>query len=422
MIPNRRSLGVMIAGAAAFFDLYSPQAILPQLATSLGINAAQASWVITVTTLAVAAVGPFAGALADALGRKRLIAVSALLIALPTSLAATSTTFAQLLMWRAAAGLLMPLIFCVTVAYIGEEWESGEARAITGLYMAGAVAGAFLGRFTTGILTDLFDWRLAFVGLGTINFAIGLCLVCMLPRERSFVASAGVGPALRAMLAHLRRPRMLAACAVGFLILFAQVGLFTFAMLLLSGQPYALGPGLLASITAVYLLGMVTTPLAGHHLRRFSERVPLALGASLFIAGAGLTLLPSLPAIVTGLAFASAGTFLSQSAATSFVAASAARGRSAAIGIYTSWYYVGGSVGAVTPGAAWHAAGWPGVAALLIAANFAALLIAGICWRAAGADPGRSRPERGPTAIGNANAASLPLSRISYGKCGMMRL
>lgn len=386
MITDRRSLGVMVAGAAAFFDLYAPQAILPQLASTFDITAAQAGWVISVTTLAVAIVGPFAGALADALGRKRLIAASALLIALPTMLAATSSSFAQLLLWRSAEGLLMPLIFCVTVAYIGEEWESREARSITALYMAGAVAGGFLGRFTTGVLTDLVGWRLAFVGLGFANCAIGLCLVYLLPRERAFVASAGVGAALRAMLTHLRRPRMLAACIVGFLILFAQVALFTYAMLLLAGPPYILGASLLASISAVYLLGMVTTPLAGHHLRRFGERVPLAVGASLFIAGVGLTLLPSLPAIVAGLALASAGTFLSQSAATSFVAASAHQGRSAAVGLYTTWYYVGGSVGAAAPGAVWHAVGWPGVAALLIAANFAALLIAAICWRMGGVE------------------------------------
>lgn len=395
MIPDRRSLGVMIAGAAAFFDLYAPQAILPQLATSFGITAAQAGWVITVTTLAVAIVGPFAGALADALGRKRLIAASALLIALPTMLAATSTTFAQMLVWRAAEGLLMPLIFCVTVAYIGEEWARDKARAITALYMAGAVAGGFLGRFTTGVLTDVIGWRLAFVGLGVVNLGIGLCLVYLLPRERAFVASGEIGAALLAMLAHLRRPRMLTACLVGFLILFAQVALFTYATLLLAASPYNLGPALLASVSAVYLLGMVTTPLAGHHLRHFGERVPLAAGASLFIAGVGLTLLPSLPAIVAGLAVASAGTFLSQSAATSFVAANANRGRSAAIGLYTMWYYVGGSVGAVAPGAAWHAAGWLGVAALLVAANFAALLIAVVCWRTASVTCAASQPGRG---------------------------
>ena len=183
------------------------------------------------------------------------------------------------------------------------------------------------------------------------------------------------------MLGHLRDRRMLAACIVGFLILFAQVALFTFATLLLAGRPYQLTPTLLGSVAAVYLLGMVTTPLAGRWLSRFPASVPLATGAGLFIAGIGLSLLPSLWMIIAGMALASAGTFLSQSAATSFVAATAPGARSAAIGVYATFYYIGGSVGAVAPGAAWQAGGWPAVAALLIAANLAAMFIAVIFWR-----------------------------------------
>lgn len=388
MTTDRRSLGVMLAGAAAFFDLYAPQAILPQLGAEFGVSAHQAGWVITVTTLAVALIGPFAGSLADACGRKRLIVVGSLAIVVPTIMAAMAATFTELLVWRAAAGVLMPLIFCVTVAYIGEEWDASEARAVTALYMAGAVAGGFSGRFLTGVVTDLLGWRLAFVGLGAVNLVIGLALLRMLPRERAFVASSGLRTALAAVLTHLRKPHMLAACVVGALILFAQVALFTYVNLLLAEPPYGLRPGLLASISAVYLLGMVSTPLAGRWLRGFRESVPLSTGATLFIVGAGLTLLPSLWMIIAGLAFASAGTFLSQSAATSFVAGAAPGARSAAIGIYTSFYYIGGSIGAVGPGAAWHAGGWPAVAAMLIACNLAALLIAVTFWRT------QARPRR----------------------------
>ena len=240
---SRRSLGVVIAGAAAFFDLYAPQSILPQIAAAFGVSAHRAGWVITVTTLAVALIGPVAGALADAFGRKRLIAAGALAMVVPTTLAALAATFPELLIWRAVAGLLMPLIFCVTIAYIGEEWDADEARAMTALYMAGAVAGGFFGRFLTGVMTDALGWRVAFAGLGGVNLAIGLALLLTLPRERSFVASSGVRTALTGMLAHLRRPHMLAACVVGSLILFAQVALFTYVTLLLADPPTDCGQG-----------------------------------------------------------------------------------------------------------------------------------------------------------------------------------
>ena len=378
---NRRSLGVLLAGAAAFFDLYAPQAVLPQIAADLDVSLHQIGWVITVTTLAVAAIGPFAGALADVVGRKRLIVAGALALVIPTLLAATAASFPQLLVWRAASGLLMPLIFCVTIAYIGEEWDPGEARAMTALYMAGAVAGGFPGRFVCGLIADAMGWRVAFASLGAVNLAIGFGLMFLLPRERSFQPGSTLRAVLAAMLVHLRRPDMMAACIVGLLILFAQVALFTYANLLLAGHPYDLRPGLLAAVSAVYLLGMVTTPIAGSRLRRFRESVPLSVGSMMFIAGLGLTLIPALWAIVAGMALASAGTFLSQSAATSFVAASAPDARSAAVGLYTCFYYVGGSIGAVAPGAAWYAGGWAAVAALLGTASLFALVIAATFWR-----------------------------------------
>ncbi|MBL8666046.1 MAG: MFS transporter [Rhodospirillales bacterium] len=378
---TRRSFGVVLAGAAAFFDLYAPQAVLPQIAADLGVSLHQIGWVITVTTLAVAAIGPFAGALADVVGRKRLIVAGALALVVPTLLAATAATFPQLLVWRAAAGLLMPLIFCVTIAYIGEEWDAGEARAMTALYMAGAVAGGFSGRFVCGLIADAMGWRVAFASLGVVNLAIGIGLLFLLQRERSFQPGRNLRAVLAAMLVHLRRPDMLAACIVGLLILFAQVALFTYANLLLAGHPYDLRPGLLAAVSAVYLLGMVTTPIAGSRLRRFRESVPLSVGSGMFIAGIALTLVPALWAIVAGMALASAGTFLSQSAATSFVAASAPEARSAAVGLYTCFYYVGGSIGAVVPGAAWYGGGWPAVAALLSIASLLALVTAVTFWR-----------------------------------------
>lgn len=383
-----RRIAVMLAGAAAFLDLYAPQSILPQLASAFDVNAHSVGWVITVTTLAVALVAPFAGALADAMGRKRVIAFASLALALPTLACSFAVSFPQLLLFRGIEGLLMPLIFCVTVAYISEEWPTEDARATTALYMAGAVAGGFLGRFFTGVVTDLADWRVAFAALAGLNLLLGLVLCLVMPRERAFQPSAGLGASLSAMRAHLGDPRLFAACAVGFAILFAQVGLFTFANLLLAAPPFGFGPAVLGTISAIYLVGMVTTPVLGRRLRRFPEQRPLSLGAGMFVAGVSLTLLPSLSAIIGGLALASAGTFLSQSAATNFVAQRAPRARSAAIGLYTTWYYIGGSAGAVVPGALWLTAGWPGVVGLIGAASLGAALVAVVFWR----EPDRGCP------------------------------
>jgi predicted MFS family arabinose efflux permease len=74
---------------------------------------------------------------------------------------------------------------------------------------------------------------------------------------------------------------------------------------------------------------------------------------------------------------------LCQATSTGYVTASATEGRSSAIGLYVSSFYVGGSVGGAAAGALWHAAGWWAVVALCAAVVAAMGLIVIFVWSAA---------------------------------------
>src|SRR4029078_12255321 len=77
-------IAVAVAGFCAFINLYSPQAILPLLSSEFGTSAAQGSTIIIVSTLAVAITAPFTGAIADVLGRKRVIVAAMFVLVIPT--------------------------------------------------------------------------------------------------------------------------------------------------------------------------------------------------------------------------------------------------------------------------------------------------------------------------------------------------
>jgi predicted MFS family arabinose efflux permease len=312
-----------------------------------------------------------------------VIATAALLLAIPTFLASQASGFHELLVWRFVQGLLIPPIFAVIIAYIAEEWDRHEARAVTTLYLSGAIAGGFLGRFITGLVAEHAGWRGAFVALGVINLALGLAVALGLPRERRFVASGSIARSARAMADHLANPHLLAACAVGFAVLFALVAAFTYINFLLASPPYGLGPAALGTVFAVYLLGMVTTPISARLLQRLGPRRFQVLAVAISVAGVALTLAPSLITIIAGLMVLSSGVFLSQAATTTYVGESVTSARSAAVGLYVMTYYIGGSLGAVLPGTAWHLAGWPGVAAVVALVQIAAGAIALALWREA---------------------------------------
>lgn len=379
---RRISAGVFVAGWATFVNFYTPQAILPDISAAFGATQASVGLAITVTLLAVSCVAPFAGAISDRLGRKSLIVAACAGVVVPTLLVAASSSLSMFLVWRFAQGLLLPFVFAVTVAYIADECPGPDAVRATGIYASGAIFGGFFGRFAAGVLTDVAGWRVAFVALAGLTVLAALFLAWVLPKERQFrPVSGGLGATLGAYRDHLGNARLLATCGVAFGMLFSQVATFTFINFVLTDAPYDLSPSQLGGMFAVYLVGMVTTPLAARASVHIGRRAALAGSIGTSACGLVLTLLPSLTAIVVGLTLICAGLFVVQALSTGFIGVAVKRARSSAVAVYVTIYYVGGAMGGVAPGWLWHHAGWPGVVGLLLAMLAAMLATATIAWR-----------------------------------------
>ncbi|WP_320347594.1 MFS transporter [Castellaniella sp.] len=371
-------LTVALVGVFAFIQVYSVQSILPELQQDLNATVVEIGNAVGMTVLAVALISPFIGMLSDALGRKWLITASVFALAVPTALMTQVQTVHGLQVLRFLQGLAVPGVSVVAIAYIGEEFRGATmVRLITG-YVTGSVLGGFLGRFLMGHLTEFMAWRTAFGAMAVINL-VGAWLVWRgLPASRHFEANVRIADNLASLGRLLRNPALRVACALGFTVLFALVGLFTFVNLHLAAAPYHFSPGDLANIFSVYLLGVVVTPLAGQVITRIGSR-RTALAA---VAVSALGVLGSLSApvwvIVIALAVAACGMFVTQSATMSFIAHRVTSGRSLASGLYYGAYYCGGFVGAWGCGIAYTLGGWPGTVAALCAVQAVGWLIA---WR-----------------------------------------
>src|SRR6185295_307498 len=298
MNQSLRRAAVGIPGFCAFLILYSPQSLLPTLAQEFGATPADISLTMTATALAIAITAPFAGAIADVLGRKRVIVAAMILLAVPTLLIAFTPSLHALIALRFVQGLVLPPIFTVVVAYIGEEWPPAEATGVTGLYMAATSFGGFCGRFFAGLLADTIGWRNGFVAFAALTFACGLVVGALLPRERNFVRSEGLAIAGRQMLGHLRNPRLLAIYAVGFGTLFNFVALFTYVSFVLAAPPFNLSPTLLGAIFVTYLVGAVLVLWLGRAVARFGRRRLILGTIAVWACGALMMLVPSLWAII----------------------------------------------------------------------------------------------------------------------------
>lgn len=369
---DRRRIAVVLAGAAAFLSLYAPQSLMPLLHDWLGANAAMAGLIVSAGTFGVAVAAPFAGLLADRVGRQRVIVLAAFLVVVPTTAVALAQNPTQLIVARLVQGFFLPGIFGVTVAYIGSEWPPAQARQVTALYVAGTIGGGFCGRFLSGVVAEFSSWQWGFAVLALGQLLLAIAIRAWLAPERERVVRSGA--ALKTMATLLRRADLRGAYAVGFTLLFALVGGFTYVTLRLAQPPFSLGPAALSAIFAVYLVGVTITPLSGRLLNRYGHARVLQLAWAVTILGLLLSLLPNL-AVVFSLALFSAGLFIAQTTATSFVAEASGAARATSVGLYVLCYYLGGSVGGVLPAALWTHFGWPGVAALIAAIGLLSVVI-----------------------------------------------
>jgi len=290
-----------------------------------------------------------------------------------------------LIAWRFVQGLLLPPIFAVTVAYIGDEWPAPAVPGAAGVYIAGSSLGGFCGRFVPGVLGDLVGWRGAFLALAVLSLIGAVMVAVLLPREKGFVRSEGLRASARQMLRHLKDPQLLATYAIGFGVLFNFIAVFTYVSFHLAAPPYRFSSTLLGAIFVTYLVGTVVAPMTGWMVARLGRRRFILVVLAIWAFGAVLMLAPPVAVIIAGLVLCAACGMLCQTISTGYVTTIAKDGRSSAVGLYVTSFYIGGSIGAFLPGLAWESGGWPACIAMVVAMLALMAVIAALAYRGAAA-------------------------------------
>ncbi|MBO1530138.1 MFS transporter [Psychrobacter sp. F1192] len=369
-------LTIGLIGMFAFLQVYAIQALLPVLMVDFSATEVQAGMVVGATVMAIAIMSPFLGMLSDAIGRKSFIVGALLFLAVPTALIAQSPSIGWLGLWRFMQGLSVPGITVVTIAYIGEEFEGRAVAELMSFYVSGSVFGGFMGRFLLGHLHEFIGWRNGYYVMATMTLIGALWVSKMLPSSRCFEANPNFRSAIQTLGEHLTNRYVVTACLLGGCVLFSLVGCFTFINLHLAETPYELSTGQLANIFAVYLIGVLITPLTTSLLRKFGAARIVRVAVVVSTLGVLLTLVTPLWGVIAGLIIMSSGVFITQSATISYIAVNVKKGRSLASGLYYMAYYAGGTMGAWVCGIAYAKGEWPLTVWLLLFVQVLALLVA----------------------------------------------
>jgi predicted MFS family arabinose efflux permease len=379
--PSGALLRTMVIGLTAFLtvvDLFATQAILPSLARAYHVTPAAMGFAVNSSTMGMAVAGLVVSLFSQRINRRLGILISLSILSIPTALLAVApdlTTFTAL---RIMQGLCMASAFTLTLAYLGEECSAADAGGAFAAYITGNVASNLIGRFVSAAVADHLGLAANFYLFAALNLAGGVLVYYTVAQSSPMMQ---MGPGARspfaAWIAHLRNQRLRAAFGIGFCILFAFIGTFTYVNFVLVRPPLSIGPMQLGFVYFVFLPSVVTTLLAGRAVHRWGTR-PI-LWSSLALAGLGLPLLllPNLIAVLLGMVLVGIGTFFAQAAATGFVSQAATADRGSASGIYLACYFAGGLVGTAILGQIFDRIGWPacvgGIALSLAAAALLAI-------------------------------------------------
>ncbi len=149
----------------------------------------------------------------------------------------------------------------------------------------------------------------------------------------------------------------------------------------LLAPPFSLSQSVVGLLFSVYVVGIFSSAWVGDLAGRVGRPRVFWTSFVVMLAGIWLTLVPSLWAVVPGIAVLTFGFFGGHSIASAWVGARAPRAKAQASALYLFCYYLGSSVAGTVGGLAWGRFGWPGVVGFTSALLLAALAIALRLWR-----------------------------------------
>ncbi len=171
---------LVLAQFMVVLDIAIVNVALPSISRDLHFTPGNLQWVITAYTLTFGGFLLLGGRAADLYGRRRIFIAAVSGFALMSFLCGMAATETQLIIARAAQGLMAAFMSPAALSIVLSEFEEGKDRnKAMGVWAAVSAGGAAVGLLLGGFLTQYLDWRWNFfvnvpVGIGVVFAALRL--------------------------------------------------------------------------------------------------------------------------------------------------------------------------------------------------------------------------------------------------------
>lgn len=175
---------IMLGTFMAVLDSTIVNVSLPKIMSSFGVGLSTIQWVITAYMLAMAAMLPTSGWLADKFGYKKVYFWGLFLFTFGSLLCGLSNDETSLIVSRVIQGLGAGMVQPLGMAIITREFPPHQRGMALGFWSIAAAASVSFGPLIGGYLVDNFNWQLIF----NVNVPVGvIALILTIVIQREFV-------------------------------------------------------------------------------------------------------------------------------------------------------------------------------------------------------------------------------------------
>jgi len=361
---TRRS--IFLLSTATFSSMVGQRicdAMLPELSRVFSVGLAQAAQVVSVFAITYGIAQLFFGPLGDRMGKYRIVTLSAFFCSVGSLVAVLAGSldvllFARLLMAVGAAGLI-PL----AMAWVGDSVPTDRLQEMLTRTGLGSTLGLVIGQLLGGLLTDALGWRWCFVFMTLLFTVVGTLLytdlrrqgVTLLPQRAVAVPQAAdaVQPVVRPGFVKQAMIIVTGSWSRTVLLMAVVEGAVGFGVLAIWAthlhQRLGLSLSMAGAVVALYGLGGMLYMFMGRNLiARFGQQGLVIWGGAIVgVCACVLAFTPHwLPAIPASL-LAGFGFFMFHNTMQATATGMAPEARGTAVSLFSSFLFLGQSIGVV---------------------------------------------------------------------------
>ena len=338
-------------------------AMLPELARVFAVGLPQAAQVVSVFAITYGLAQLFYGPLGDRLGKFRVITFATLGCCIGSVLAVLAGSLASLLVARVLMALGAAALIPLAMAWVGDHVPADQLQEMLTRTGLGSTLGIVGGQLVGGLLTDALGWRWAF-GFMTVLFGVVGSIMWRELRQQQQQQQREVLPDALGTPSSAPTPQK-----VGFVAQATRIitGPWSRVVLLMALVEGAVGFGVLAiwashlhrtlglslslsgAIVALFGLGGMGYMAIGRHLirRLGQQRMVWTGGAMVGVCALVLAYTPHWAPAVPASFLAGFGFFMFHNTMQTNATQMAPQARGTAVSLFSSFLFMGQSIGVV---------------------------------------------------------------------------